>query len=103
MQKESEAYAAAIASACAVWAGSAAEIQKVDSLEALGAICEQFDGGNPATDLFFPMRFRGQEIALQRAELGPANVQEQAEKKKSPGNLKSNLFARAVHKTHKIA
>lgn len=107
MQAESEAYAEAIARACSIWTGLSNSVQTVPGLEALGSLCEQFDGGNPATDLFFPMRFRGQEILLRRAESKhdtepPRHADQNAEQKPLPKE-RSSLFARAVHKSHKVA
>jgi hypothetical protein len=106
MQAESEAYAEAIARACSIWADSNSDVQTVSNLEALGSVCEQFDGGNPATDLFFPMRFRGQEILLHRPEskrdADRARPEHEAEQTSLP-KKKSSLFARAVQKSHKVA
>jgi len=59
IEKHSQAYGEAIALATLVWAGiSAAESQvhEVASLQDLRALCEKFDGGDTADDLFKPQR-----------------------------------------------
>jgi hypothetical protein len=67
MQKQGEAYADAIAFAIKVWAGrdpSFPEFHEVPNLNALSVVCDPFDGGNPSIELFFPQRFKGQEIKI---------------------------------------
>jgi hypothetical protein len=58
----SETYAKAIAFAVKYWAGesNAEYVSTFSSLKQLCGACEQFDGGDPGTDLFTPRKFMGQ-------------------------------------------
>jgi len=99
MQKGCEMYAEAIAFAASFWAGKAdarAAALEVSTLEELGAACDQFDGGNAATDLFFPQRFKGLEVQIQR----PDPQQPGKDMAQKP---KLTLFAKAANKTQQIA
>uniref|UniRef100_A0A7S1FIS7 Uncharacterized protein n=1 Tax=Noctiluca scintillans TaxID=2966 RepID=A0A7S1FIS7_NOCSC len=69
MQKQSELYAEAIAFAIRYWSrtpGTEGVVAEVDSLRDICSMIDSFDGGVPATELYFPRRFQGQEMAIQR-------------------------------------
>jgi len=60
----SETYAKAIAFALKYWAGedNLEQVFTFPSVKQLCAVCEQFDGGDPGTDLFTPRKFMGQSL-----------------------------------------
>jgi len=68
MKRSSDAYQEAIAFALHFWAASpeAGSAAVVQDLAELGAALDQFDGGSPACESFWPRRYRGQRVALRR-------------------------------------
>jgi len=60
----SETYAKAVAFAVRYWAGedTLEQVYTFPSVKQLCAACEQFDGGDPGTDLFTPRKFLGQSL-----------------------------------------
>lgn len=63
--KCSETYAKAVACALKYWSGeeTSEHVTQFSSVRHLCAACDQFDGGNPGSDLFFPKKFMGQALA----------------------------------------
>lgn len=70
MQKQGEAYAEAIAFAARVWAGkiNRSSLPSVPDLKKLTEVITNFHGGSCANELFFPRRFEGQHIKIQKPE-----------------------------------
>lgn len=71
MERVCDAYAEAIAFAVGAWCGRegsddavALQTGTVASLKELNALCDQFHGGSPGSDGFWPRRFQGQQITL---------------------------------------
>mmetsp|Transcript_62633 Transcript_62633/g.145810 ORF Transcript_62633/g.145810 Transcript_62633/m.145810 type:complete len:483 (-) Transcript_62633:74-1522(-) len=65
LQHCSEGYAQAIAFAVRYWAGDSEAqlaVRRHPNLAALGSSCEQWDGGDPARELFTPRKFYGQTL-----------------------------------------
>jgi len=70
MQRVSEAYAEAVAFAAHFFArglDAAASVSAVSGIAELESVCDQFHGGNCASDGFWPLRFQGQQICLRRS------------------------------------
>eukprot|EP00930_Biecheleria_cincta_P073593 TRINITY_DN60871_c0_g1_i1.p1 TRINITY_DN60871_c0_g1~~TRINITY_DN60871_c0_g1_i1.p1 ORF type:complete len:482 (+),score=86.90 TRINITY_DN60871_c0_g1_i1:94-1539(+) len=63
--KCSETYAKAVAFAVKYWSGeeTSEQVMQFQSIRHLSAAFDQFDGGNPGSDLFFPKKFMGQTLA----------------------------------------
>lgn len=63
--KCSETYAKAVAFALKYWSGeeTSERVMQFQSVRHLCAAVDQFDGGNPGSDLFFPKKFMGQALA----------------------------------------
>lgn len=63
--KCSETYAKAVAFALKYWSGEcfSEHVTEFPSIRHLSAACDQFDGGNPGAELFFPKKFMGQALA----------------------------------------
>lgn len=65
-EKNSEAYAAAIAFALRVWAGAEtgeAQVKEVQCLADLSSHVTEFHGGDPATELFWPRQLNEEPLA----------------------------------------
>jgi hypothetical protein len=74
MQRVSEAYAEAVVCAARFWSDgdqALATVRTVSSLSELHTICDEFDGGNPGSDGFWPRRFQGQRISVREASKLP--------------------------------
>mmetsp|Transcript_27125 Transcript_27125/g.51034 ORF Transcript_27125/g.51034 Transcript_27125/m.51034 type:complete len:514 (+) Transcript_27125:66-1607(+) len=70
MQKQGEAYAEAIAFAACLWAGQSnwSSLPSVPDLKKLTEVVTHFDGGSCANELFYPRRFGGQQIRIQKPD-----------------------------------
>lgn len=67
MQRVAESYAEAIVAAVRLWIAwpdARAEVPAFQGVAALMEVFDQFDGGNPASDSFWPRRWQGQQISL---------------------------------------
>lgn len=64
--KVSETYAKAVAFALKYWSGeeTSERVMQFQSIRHLCAAFDQFDGGNPGSDLFYPKKFMGQALSL---------------------------------------
>lgn len=70
MQKQSEAYAEAIAFAIFAWAGKegySEQFTEYADIDALCASCSRFHGGCCANELFFPRAIKGQTMTIRCA------------------------------------
>jgi len=75
MEKCRASYCEAISFAINYWADRESvqsEITIVQDLARLGSACDQFDGGDPSAELFWPRRFQGHRIELRRSSRSEA-------------------------------